>query len=363
MANKEQLLKYLETNYFKEGHSLYHAGINKINYIFEGNLKIEDIYNFLERQRSHTIYKETKKGALNPIYKRFKRHTFQIDLLELKNIAKENELLGLLLTVIDCYTKFAWAVPITNKESHTVLNAFKSIIDKLDVKPLNVVSDMGSEFKNKFFKKYLEDNYINHNFPYTSTHAGIIERFHRSLHRLIWPPMLHLGSRHYVKSLNKILKTYNSRPHRMLGNLSPEFAEQNPTNAYIATKNQEYLDSKKTKNPRIPRYKIGMQVRVKRFGDAFWRGYDGSFNDEVYVIDGVKTKLDVPMFKLKTLENEELLGFYYSHELSRVRGNPWYAIEKIVRRRGNQSLVKFQGIKKPEWIPTANIENLNDNGR
>ena len=81
---------------------------------------------------SVTIYKETKKGALNPIYKRFKRQTFQIDLLELRSIAKENESLGLLLTVIDCYTKFAWAVPIANKESHTVLNAFKSIIGSFE---------------------------------------------------------------------------------------------------------------------------------------------------------------------------------------------------------------------------------------
>ena len=105
-----------------------------------------------------------------------------------------------------------------------------------------------------------------------------------------------------------------------------------------------------------------MKVRVKRNGDGFWRGYDGSFNEEVYVITGVKTRLDVPMFKLKTLENEELLGHYYAHELSRVRGDPSYTIEKILRQKRNQSLVKFVGFKKPEWTPTANIEILNDNG-
>ena len=129
------------------------------------------------------------------------------------------------------------------------------------------------------------------------------------------------------------------------------------------TRNQEYLDSKKSKKPRIPKYKVGMLVRVKRLGDAFWRGYDGSFNEEVYVISGVETRLDVPMFKLKTIEeNEELLGHYYAHELNRVRGDPVYTIEKILRRRGNRSLVKFFGIKKPSWVLTANIQNLNDNG-
>ena len=90
--------------------------------------------------------------------------------------------------------------------------------------------------------------------------------------------MTESGTRNYVAILDKILKSYNSRPHRMLGNKTPEFAEKNPTNAYIATKNQEYLDSKKSKNrPRIPKYKIGMKVRVKRLGDAFHRGY-GKYN-------------------------------------------------------------------------------------
>ena len=104
-------------------------------------------------------------------------------------------------------------------------------------------------------------------------HASVVERFHRTLHKIIWPPMTMTGSKNFISILNKLLQSYNSRPHRMLGNKSPIFAERNPTNAYIATKNQEYLDSKKSKKPRIPKYKVGMRVRVKRLGDVFWRGY------------------------------------------------------------------------------------------
>ena len=59
------------------------------------------------------------------------------------------------------------------------------------------------------------------------------------------------------------------------------------------------------------------------------------------------------MFKLYTLEGEELLGHYYAHELSRVRGDPEYLIEEVLQTRGDQSLVKFVGFKKPEWLPTA----------
>ena len=64
------------------------------------------------------------------------------------------------------------------------------------------------------------------------------------------------------------------------------------------------------------------------------------------------------MFKLKTLDDEELHGYYYAHELSRVRGDPVYRIEEVLRNRGNQCLVKFVGFKKPEWVHTRSIENL-----
>ena len=143
MANKEELLEYLATKFKEKGHPLYNAGIKTIYFIFDGSLKVKDIEDFIERQHSYTIYKETKKGPLNPIYKRFKRQQFQIDLLEIRNISKDNKDFNFLLTVIDVYTKFAWAVPLHNKEAKTVLEAFKTVIYNLDEKPLNVVSDLG----------------------------------------------------------------------------------------------------------------------------------------------------------------------------------------------------------------------------
>ena len=177
--NKEELLQYLKNNYFKVGSPLYYAGINKIYSLLEKKVSIEEIKDFLQRQDAYPIFKNTNdKTVRNPIYKRFKRQCFQIDLLELRHSAKENKGLGLLLTIIDAYTRYAWAVAIQDKKKDTVLNAFKSVIDKLEEKPLNVISDLGLEFKNAAFEKYCKDNNIKHHFPYTFMHAAIIERFH-----------------------------------------------------------------------------------------------------------------------------------------------------------------------------------------
>ena len=68
MANKEELLEYLTTNFKKKGHPLYHAGIGTIYFIFDGNLKVKDIQDFVERQHSYTIFKETKKGPLRSFF-------------------------------------------------------------------------------------------------------------------------------------------------------------------------------------------------------------------------------------------------------------------------------------------------------
>ena len=73
---------------------------------------------------------------------------------------------------------------------------------------------------------------------------------------------------------------------------------------------------------------------------------DGSFNEEIYTISDVKTTLDVPLFKLKRHDGKEMLGHYYSHELSRVRGDPSYRIESVLRRRKGKALVQFSGYKK-----------------
>ena len=48
---------------------------------------------------------------------------------------------------------------------------------------MEIIFLIGKEFVNKDFKKYCDDNYMRLSHPYTSMHAGIIERFHRTLHR------------------------------------------------------------------------------------------------------------------------------------------------------------------------------------
>ena len=50
------------------------------------------------------------------------------------------------LIVMDCYTRYLWAIPIANKNANTVKEAFQMIVKRADAKPKKLWVDMGGEF-------------------------------------------------------------------------------------------------------------------------------------------------------------------------------------------------------------------------
>ncbi len=71
----------------------------------------------------------------------------------MQNIARFNENVRYLVTCIDVFSKYAWVIPIKNKEAKSVLDAFKNIIRNSGRKPNNLQSDQGTEFLNTEFKE------------------------------------------------------------------------------------------------------------------------------------------------------------------------------------------------------------------
>ena len=55
--------------------------------------------------------------------------------------------------VIGIFSKYAWVVPLKNKKSVSMVNAFQKILNDLAGKPNKLWVDKGSEFYNNSFKK------------------------------------------------------------------------------------------------------------------------------------------------------------------------------------------------------------------
>ena len=109
-------------------------------------------------------------------------------------ISKLNKRIRFLLCVTDIFRKYALVVPLKDKESATIVDAFKKILnDSMELdsksseakskgrKPNNIWVDQGSEFYNNFFKKWLKDNDTEMYSTHNEEKSVVAERFIRTL--------------------------------------------------------------------------------------------------------------------------------------------------------------------------------------
>ena len=78
------------------------------------------------------------------------------DLVEMQEWKKVNKGYRYILNVIDCFSKYAWSVPLEDKKGETVLDAFKYIVKISDRKPAYIWVDGGKEFYNKDMTAWLK---------------------------------------------------------------------------------------------------------------------------------------------------------------------------------------------------------------
>ena len=99
-----------------------------------------------------------------------------------------------LLTAIDTFTKYAWAVPLRNKEAASVSRAFdERVLADADRAPAVVQTDRGSEFVSGEFEAVLRRHDAKHvlSRPFTPQSQGQIERWHGTLKGMLRTHMAH----------------------------------------------------------------------------------------------------------------------------------------------------------------------------
>jgi transposase InsO family protein len=150
-----------------------------------------DIAKFLSNLETHQIHQEAVDVKISrPVVLR-KEGTWAIDLTWLKevdvesltSVEKESQVV---LTIVDCFSKYAWARILPNKRAKTVSDAFRKI---LAGKHCSVIrSDNGSEFKSNEFKAVTTEFEIKHIFSdtYNPRQNAMIERFNKTLKMAVY---------------------------------------------------------------------------------------------------------------------------------------------------------------------------------
>jgi hypothetical protein len=357
----EKIDDEIKENYKTPGHPTAFSNAKNVYKFYNGIYSLRRIKNILKGIESYSIHKEFHKGVRNISYARYKRYQFQIDLCFLMDYAEWNDGVKYLLTVIDCFTRFAFVRTLVDKNSNTVLKAFQNVIDTLDVKPRNIVCDRGNEFVNKNFINYCKQQKMTLIQPKSNVHAAYVERFNRTIQNLIYKFMTENSTNRYVDHLDDILNSYNSRYHRMI-DMSPMEAETNPE-AELHINNLISSNELKIKR-KIPSYKIGDFVRIAKQKNTFSRGYQPQSQIEIFRIQKISSNKRIPLYYLSNYDQtENIEGGFYEFELTPVNIET-FRIEKILKRRKyrgeNQIFVKWLGYsdKYNQWIPESDANQI-----
>ena len=115
--------------------------------------------------------------------------------------------------MIDCFSRFAWAVPIRDKKGDTILNEFKEILKTSKRKPNRLWVDQGKEFVNKKMTAWLKEQNILIYHTYGEHKCSMIERFNRTLKTIMWRQLTEEQNDKWLPILPDLLEKYNNTKH------------------------------------------------------------------------------------------------------------------------------------------------------
>lgn len=275
--------------------------------------------------------------------------TWQADLVDMSAYASKNSGYKFLLTVIDIFSKYAWAVAIKTKNGKDVTNAMKSILGHRVPHKLHV--DQGKEFYNKEFKSLMKKYNIELYSTFSNLKASICERFNRTLKTNMWKQFTLRGNYKWVDILPELVEKYNNKIHRTIkmkpSDVNGKNEKQLLRNVYKHHQIQEQYKRK---------FKIGDKVRVSRYKHVFEKGYTPNWTTEIFTVKEIKNT-NPPTYKLMDYQDQTIEGGFYEQELSKVKYPDIYLVEKVLRKRGNQIYVKWLGFNNSHnsWINKSNV--------
>ena len=253
------------------------------------------------------IHKPFKKPKyLRKMKFKSKDHIWNADLI----IMPEEDEFKYILTVLDGYTRYAWAIPLKHKDAKSVSNAFKEIFKKSKRKPNKLFVDEGKEFYNsemyKLFKFKKQDileqddkgNYKNDIYSvFNASKNPVIERFNRTLTNKLWKQFTINGNQKWLDILQPTVSKYNNTIHSSIST-TPSLASKDPSKVKI----QEEI-----KYPEKQKFKLNDRVRIFKWKNKFEKGYRGYWSKEIFKITEIK-KTNPIMYKIQDLNNEDIHG-------------------------------------------------------
>lgn len=279
------------------------------------SLSRNDVAVWLRSQPTYTLHKNRRI--------KFKRNHYNItniddlwemDLIDMQKYSRTNKGHKYILAVIDCFSKFAWCIPIKRKTPAEIIRGFDEIFSLTERRPIKIQSDKGREFVNKQVKRYFVDKDI----TFFTTHdpatkAAICERFIRTIKSLIYKYFTYVKSNRYIDVLQSLMFVYNNRIHSTIGIAPANVNENNILQVWQYTQRK----SNKAFTRQSPNLQVGDIVRVANPKTVFEKGYKPKWSTEKFSVVKVHRRSPV-VYNIKDDNDSIIKGNFYESELQKI---------------------------------------------
>lgn len=273
---------------------------------------------------------------------------WQADLVDMRAYSRDNKGINYILTIIDVFSKYAWACGIRTKSANDVSNAMLTIF-KQGRYPKNLQTDDGKEFFNSMFQALMKKFKVNHYSSFSVLKATVVERFNRTLKENMWKRFSLKGSYEFASFLQSLIDRYNDTIHRTISMKPKDVTKKNEKEVF----NRVYRHIKAVGKSR---FNVGDKVRISKYKKLFEKGYTPNWTTEIFTIKK-KQITDPVTYILKDYRGEEVTGGFYEKELQKVKYDDMYLIQKVLKTDKNKIYVKWLGFDNSHnsWINKSKV--------
>ena len=138
------------------------------------------------------------------------------------------------LLLVDCFSFKIFTVPLKNKDSSTVANAFKTIFEKFDSTIYELQTDRGTEFLGPCKKLFQEKNIL-YRTKFGKNKANFAEHAILLVKRKLYMLLRGTLNQNWVKVLPQVVDSLNNTPVLKLGGLRPNSIHSEKDSVTVAT--------------------------------------------------------------------------------------------------------------------------------
>ena len=217
------------------------------------------------------------------------------------------------LNIIDYLTRHVVSIPLRRKDSNSVKKAFQNGYLCKFGRPAKIIVDQGKEFSNILFKDLATFAKIDIRFLPTGRHAGLVERFNKTMQNAFRKYAIENNDRKWSDWLDPYVYRYNLTSHDALDGDSPQYVrfgyhDEDPLISLTDTKDQH-------QRPVSPQYYKATAIPDMQ---EYWN-HIANFQQEIRDKDNRRQK---GKHKELTFSKGDRAWLYWPNRITREPGDP-----------------------------------------